>query len=125
MKNDPIVREVRRIRHKHAARFKFDLDLIVEDFKTQEQVSGRSYVTLPSRRLKQRSRGETRWDNSRPSALLTVHAPETGKNAQRSGATKQRLVVFAQRNPGPGCAAIVGQSRRDGRGSGALANRTA
>ena len=60
MKNDPIVTEVRRIRREHAARFKFDLDLIVEDLKTQEQGSGRSYINLPSRRLKQRSRGETR-----------------------------------------------------------------
>ncbi len=59
MKNDPIVTEVRRIRREHAARFKFDLDLIVEDLKTQEQGSGRSYLNLPPRRMKQRSRGET------------------------------------------------------------------
>ena len=44
MKDDPIVAEVRRIRHEHAARFKYDLDLIVKDLKAQEQASGRSYI---------------------------------------------------------------------------------
>ena len=47
MKDDPIVAEVRRIRHEHAARFKYDLDLIVKDLKAQEKASGRSYIRLP------------------------------------------------------------------------------
>ena len=51
MKNDPIVAEVRRIRHEHAARFKYDLDLIAKDIKAQEQASSRLYINLPSRRL--------------------------------------------------------------------------
>ncbi len=51
MKNDPIVAEVRRIRQEHAARFKYDLDLIAKDIKAQEQASGRLYITLPPRRL--------------------------------------------------------------------------
>lgn len=51
MKNDPIVAEVRRIRHEHAARFKYNLDLIVKDIKAQEQASGRLYINLPPRRL--------------------------------------------------------------------------
>ena len=51
MKNDPIVAEVRRIRHEHAARFKYDLDLIAKDIKAQEQTSGRLYINLPPRRL--------------------------------------------------------------------------
>ncbi len=51
MKNDPIVAEVRRIRHEHAARFKYDLNLIVQDLKAQEQASDRSYINLPPRRL--------------------------------------------------------------------------
>ena len=51
MKDDPIVAEVRRIRQEHAARFGYDLDLIVEDLKAQEQASGRHYISLPSRRL--------------------------------------------------------------------------
>lgn len=51
MKDDPIVLEVRRIRHEHAARFKYDLDLIAKDLKAQEQTSGRSYIRLPPRRL--------------------------------------------------------------------------
>ena len=51
MKDDPIVVEVRRVRHEHAARFKYDLDLIAKDLKAQEQASGRSYIRLPPRRL--------------------------------------------------------------------------
>lgn len=51
MKDDPIVAEVRRIRHEHAARFQYDLDLIAKDLKAQEQASGRSYIRLPPRRL--------------------------------------------------------------------------
>ena len=51
MKDDPIVAEVRRIRHEHAARFKYDLGLIEKDLKAQEKASGRSYIRLPPRRL--------------------------------------------------------------------------
>ena len=51
MKDDPIVAEVRRIRHEHAARFRYDLELIVKDLKAQEQASGRTYINLPPRRL--------------------------------------------------------------------------
>ena len=54
MKDDPIVAEVRRIRHEHAARFRYDLDLIVKDLKAQEQASGRPYIRLPPRRTKPR-----------------------------------------------------------------------
>ena len=57
MKEDPIVAEVRRIRQEHAARFGYDLDLIVEDLKAQEQVSGRQYIRLPSRRLADQKTG--------------------------------------------------------------------
>ena len=52
MKDDPIVAEVRRIRHEHEARFNYDLDLIAEDLKAQEQASGRQYISLPPRRTK-------------------------------------------------------------------------
>ena len=55
MKNDPIVAEVRRIRQEHAARFGYDLDLIVEDLKAQERASNRSYIRLPPRRAKSRT----------------------------------------------------------------------
>ena len=55
MKRDPIVAEVRRIRQEHAARFDYDLNLIVKDLKAQERVSGRSYISLPPRRAKLRT----------------------------------------------------------------------
>lgn len=51
MKDDPIVADVRRIRQEHAARFKYDLDLIARDLKAQEKASGRLYIRLPPRRL--------------------------------------------------------------------------
>ena len=52
MKNDPIVAEVRRIRHEHAARFKYDLELITKNIKAQERAGGRTYISLPPRRMK-------------------------------------------------------------------------
>ena len=36
MKEDAVVAEVRRIRDEHAARFGYDLDAIVADFKKRE-----------------------------------------------------------------------------------------
>ena len=41
-----LVAEVRRIRQEHAARFGYDLDLIVEDLKAQEQASGRQLLSV-------------------------------------------------------------------------------
>ena len=52
MKNDSIVEEVPRTRDEHAARFKYDLDLIVKDIKEQERASGRTYIRLPPRPIK-------------------------------------------------------------------------
>ena len=46
MWKDPIVEEVRKIRAKHAARFKYDLDAICRDLKEQERKSGRKVVSL-------------------------------------------------------------------------------
>ena len=57
MKDDPIVAEVRRIRHEHEERFKYDLDLIAKDLKAKEQASGRLYINLPPRRTKSRTHG--------------------------------------------------------------------
>ena len=45
---DPIVEEVRRIRHEYAARLHFDLDAIYQDLKSREAASGRTYVDLSS-----------------------------------------------------------------------------
>jgi hypothetical protein len=43
---DPIVDEVRRIRHAHAARFHFDLHAICEDLRMKEKSCGHPLVTL-------------------------------------------------------------------------------
>ncbi|HUT11423.1 MAG TPA: hypothetical protein VMY42_13060 [Thermoguttaceae bacterium] len=48
---DPIVEEIRRIRQEHAARFNYDLDAIVADFKSREQEGSYEVVSLPPRRL--------------------------------------------------------------------------
>ncbi len=45
--NDPLVREVREVREKHAARFGYDLKAIFRDIKAQQEASGRTYVTYP------------------------------------------------------------------------------
>jgi len=50
MWKDPIVEEVRKIREKHAARFKYDLDAICRDLKEQERKSGRRAVSLPAKK---------------------------------------------------------------------------
>lgn len=50
MWKDPIVEEVRKIREKHAARFKYDLDAICRDLKEQERKSGRKVVSLPPKK---------------------------------------------------------------------------
>ena len=45
-----IVEEVRKIREKHAAKFKSDLDAICRDLKEQERKSGRRVVSLPAKK---------------------------------------------------------------------------
>ena len=40
MIDDPIVQEVRRIRHEHAARFSYDLNAIFVDLKRSESARG-------------------------------------------------------------------------------------
>jgi hypothetical protein len=50
MNNDPIVEEIRRIRHAHAERFNNDVDAIFEDYRLSAAESGRQYVSYPPRR---------------------------------------------------------------------------
>jgi hypothetical protein len=50
MWKDPIVEEVRKIRHEHAKRFNFDLRAIVDDLRKQQEHSGRKYVRFEPRR---------------------------------------------------------------------------
>jgi len=48
MWKDPIVEEVRKIREKHAAKFKYNLDAICRDLKQQERKGrGRVVSLLP------------------------------------------------------------------------------
>lgn len=49
MWEDPIVKEVRRIREEHSARFGHDLDRIYRELKKKEKASGRRYVSYPAR----------------------------------------------------------------------------
>ena len=41
---DPIVDEIRNIRHEHAARFNFDLHAICEDLRKKEKTCGHPLV---------------------------------------------------------------------------------
>ena len=50
MWKDPIVEEVRTIREKHAAKFKYDLDAICRDLKEQERKSGRRLMSLAAKK---------------------------------------------------------------------------
>lgn len=50
MIEDPIVKEVREVRERHAARFNYDLKKITEDLKRQEEQSGKKIVSLPPKR---------------------------------------------------------------------------
>lgn len=56
MWKDPIVEEVRKIREKHAAKFRYDLNAICRDLKEQEQKNASRVVSLaakkPARRAK-------------------------------------------------------------------------
>jgi len=44
---DPIVEEIRKIRHAHAAEFSFDLRAICEDLRKKEKTCGHPVVSLP------------------------------------------------------------------------------
>ena len=46
---DPIISEVRKVRHAHAARFDYDLAAIFRDIRAMQEESGREYVRLPAR----------------------------------------------------------------------------
>jgi hypothetical protein len=49
MWEDPIVKEVRRVREEHSARFGHDLERIYRELKKREVSSGREYVSYPAR----------------------------------------------------------------------------
>lgn len=49
MKPDPIVEEVRKARHAHAAKFKFDINAIFKDLKEREKSCGHPVVSCPPR----------------------------------------------------------------------------
>ncbi|HZV03473.1 MAG TPA: hypothetical protein VE999_00150 [Gemmataceae bacterium] len=46
--SDPIVDEVRRVRHAYAARFNHDLRAIYRDLKEKEKRDGRNVVPCPT-----------------------------------------------------------------------------
>ena len=51
MWEDPIVKEVRKVREEYAARFDYDLFAIYQDLKQQEKNSGRLFVSYAPRRV--------------------------------------------------------------------------
>ena len=51
MFEDPIVKEVREIRERHAARFGYDLRKIFEDLKKKEKELNLPVVSLPPRQI--------------------------------------------------------------------------
>ena len=55
MFNDPIVEDIRGVRHAHASQFNNDLPAIVADLLRLERESGRSYVNFQPRLLQKQS----------------------------------------------------------------------
>lgn len=55
MSIDSITDDIRKIRHDLAAPFGDDLDLILADIRRREAIDGRTYVSLPPRRMPQKS----------------------------------------------------------------------
>ena len=55
MFKDPIVEEVRAVRQKHAAQFKYDLRKIAEDLRMKEQQSGRKIVSFPPKPVRKKA----------------------------------------------------------------------
>jgi hypothetical protein len=66
MWEDPVVKEVRRARDAHAAKFGYDIDKIFDDILRQQKASGLKFVTLKSKQKLRRS-------NKRPS--VQAHRP--------------------------------------------------
>jgi hypothetical protein len=58
MFDDPIVAEIRKIRHAHAEKFNNDIDAIVSDIQRRERESGRTYVNYPPRKVEQPSNSQ-------------------------------------------------------------------
>jgi len=50
MSFDPIVAEIREIRERHAAQFRFDIRAIVKDAQQRDAAGDRRVVRLPPRR---------------------------------------------------------------------------
>ena len=63
MINDPIVNEIRQIRHAYAKRFDNDLHAICEDLRRQERESDREFRT-PSQRNVDQTAGQAAHEKS-------------------------------------------------------------
>jgi hypothetical protein len=68
MWEDPIVKEVRKVREEYAARFDYDLHAIYRDLKQQEKNSGRLFVSYAARRVVHDKKAGT--EQSHPLASL-------------------------------------------------------
>ena len=56
---DPVVKEIRRVRNEHALRFNKDLAEIVADIRRLEQESSHQHVNFPPRRSEESGRPVT------------------------------------------------------------------
>jgi hypothetical protein len=60
MTDDPIVAEIRKIRHAHAEKFNNDIAAICADYRRMEKESGGQYVTFPARLIETPDDGSAR-----------------------------------------------------------------
>jgi hypothetical protein len=74
MTDDPIVAEIRKVRHEHAAKFNNDIAAIFADIRRQEKESGRQYVSFPPRRIETKPESATSIQdgNAAPSPTNTI-----------------------------------------------------
>jgi hypothetical protein len=49
--SDPILDELRRIRDEHAAAFNYDVVAMGRDLQERQRTSGRTYISMPPKRL--------------------------------------------------------------------------
>ena len=48
--NDPLIKEIRRIKEAHAAKYGFNIRAMLDDMRRRQQQSGRKVITAPLRR---------------------------------------------------------------------------
>jgi hypothetical protein len=60
MWEDPIVKEIHKVREEHAAKFNYDIDAMFQDLQEKELQSGMKYVSFDPKTLKSSAKRKIR-----------------------------------------------------------------